>query len=158
VKLNQAARVSVIGPNPKVYPGKVISLSPQATVESSDSTSESSEASDGSAKVKATVLLNKPSRTIIPGSQVNVEIVYQQRQNVVVLPLEMLQNNGNKPFVWVKDKRNQAKKRLVTLGLEDLSSVEITSGLQVGDRVVLPLPDSTINPGTPIQTNSENSL
>ena len=86
----------------------------------------------------------------------NVEIINKQRQNVVVLPLEMLQNNGNEPFVWVKDKQNQAKKRLVTLGLEDLSSVEITSGLQAGDRVVLPSPDSTITPGTPIQTDSEN--
>jgi HlyD family secretion protein len=108
VKLNQAARVSVIGPNSQVHAGRVISLLPIATEdsESDDSTSsysESSSPSDGSARVNATVLLNKPSKTIIPGSQVNIEIIFQQRKNVVTLPLEALQGNGNNSFVWVKD-------------------------------------------------------
>lgn len=152
VKLNQAARVSVIGPNPQVYTGKVVSLSPQATTESLNSDSDSG-SSDGSAKVNATVLLNQPSKTIIPGSQVNVEIIAQQRQNVVTLPIEMVQKLGNEPFVWVKDEDGRAKKQPVTLGLEDLSSVEITSGLQPGEEVILPLPDSTLTPGTPLQTD-----
>lgn len=152
VKLNQAARVSVIGPNPQVYTGKVVSLSPQATTESLNSDSDSG-SSDGSAKVNATVLLNQPSKTIIPGSQVNVEIIAQQRQNVVTLPIEMVQKLGNEPFVWVKDEGGRAKKQPVTLGLEDLSSVEITSGLQPGEEVILPLPDSTLIPGTPLQTD-----
>lgn len=156
VKINQPARISVIGPNPQVYPGRVISLSPQATTESEDSTN-TSESSDGSPKVNATVRLNKPSRTMIPGSQVNVEIISQQRQNVITLPLEMLQGSQSEPFVWVK-RDGKAKKQPVSLGLEDLTSVEITSGLQSGEQVILPTPESTIAPGTPLQTSPEESL
>ena len=155
VKLNQPARVSVIGPNAQVYPGKVTALSPQATTESLNSNNESSSSSDGSPRVDATVLLNQPSKTIIPGSQVNVEIVSQQRQNVVTLPLEMLQNDGDGAFVWVKDKQNQAKKQPVTLGLEDLSSVEISSGLQAGDQIILPPADADLVPGDPLHTESD---
>ena len=156
MKLNQAARVSVIGPNAQVYTGKVVSLSPQATTESLNSDSEGNAgSSDGSAKVNAMVLLNQPSKTIIPGSQVNVEIIAQQRQNVVTLPIEMVQNQGNEAFVWVEDEGGRARKQPVTLGLEDLSSVEITNGLQPGEEVILPLPDSTLTPGTPLQTENE---
>ena len=155
VKLNQPTRISVIGPNAQVYTGKVTALSPQATTESLNSDNESSSSSDGSPRVDATVLLDKPSKTIIPGSQVNVEIVSQQRQNVVTLPLEMLQNDGDGAFVWVKDKQNQAKKQPVTLGLEDLSSVEITSGLQAGDRIILPPADADLVPGDPLHTESD---
>jgi HlyD family secretion protein len=159
VKLNQVARVSAIGPNPQTFTGRVIKLSPQASAKSEESTSEptSDPSSDGQAKVDATVLLDKPSKTLIPGSQVNVEIISKQHQNVITLPLEMVQNNGKESFVWVQDKKGKAEKQPVTLGLEDLTSVELTSGLEAGEQVILPSPNLTITPGIPLQTNLEIS-
>ena len=152
VNLNQVARVSVIGPNPQLFMGRVISLSPQATTDSNNSSSFGGR-SGNQAKVDALVVLDKPSETLIPGSQVNVEIVLEQRKNVVTLPLEALQNTDPQPFVWVKDAKGQAKKQPVTLGLEGLRLVEVTSGLQAGEQIVLPSPDQPLTPGTPLQTN-----
>lgn len=148
VQLNQKARVSAIGPNPQTYTGRVVQLSPEASTESEDSMEQSmGSSSDGQAKVNAI------SNTLIPGSSVNVEIISQQRQNVVTLPIEMVQRDGGKSFVWVKDEKGRAKQQPVTLGLEDLTSVEVTSGIKAGKQVILPPPNVNLTPGTPLETN-----
>ncbi|MBW4626651.1 MAG: efflux RND transporter periplasmic adaptor subunit [Brasilonema octagenarum HA4186-MV1] len=148
VRVNQSARISVIGPNAQTFEGRVQSLSPIATT-SSGNESQSSSQQAGQATVSAKVRLNTPSRKLIPGSQVNVEIVLQQRQNVVVLDTEAIQRSGEKPFVLVRDKQGKAQKKNITLGLEGLTNVEVTSGLRPGEQVVLPAADSKSEPGTP---------
>ena len=148
VRVNQLARISVIGPNAQTFQGRVQSLSPIAT-SSSGNESQSSSQQPGQATVSAKVRLNTPSRKLIPGSQVNVEIVLQQRQNVVVLDTEAIQRSEEKPFVLVRDKQGKAQKKNITLGLEGLTNVEVTSGLRPGDQVVLPAADSKSEPGTP---------
>ena len=156
VKLNQKAYVSEIGPNPQTYTGRVVQLSPEANSDSEDSQEElPRNSSEGQAKVNATVKLDQPSNNLIPGSLVNVEIIAQQQQNVPILPVEMIQRNGGQSFVWVKDERERAKQQPVILGLEDLTSVEITSGLQAGQQVILPPPDLPLTPGVPIQTEPD---
>lgn len=155
VSINQVARVSTIGPNPKMFTGKVISLSPQATTSTpgSDGASMMGSSSSNQAKVDAIVQLDKPSRTLIPGSQVSVEVVQQQRQNVLTIPLEVLQT-GDRPFVWVKDQQARAQKREVNLGLQGLTMVEVKSGLRQGEQVVQVPPTQTITPNTPLQETS----
>jgi HlyD family secretion protein len=58
VRLNQLARVQAIGPEPQIYAGRLIALSPQAS--SDDSRNNNS----GSARVNGEVLLDQPSRTL----------------------------------------------------------------------------------------------
>ena len=153
VRLNQVARVSEIGPNSKTFTGKVVTLHPSATAEDEKGGSSNSfgQQSDNQNKVDTTILLDRPSQTLIPGSQVDVEIVQQQRQNVVTLPIEALQRTGTQPFVWVKDGQDRAKKQPVTPGLEGLELVEITSGLKAGERVILPSSTATLAPDTPVK-------
>jgi HlyD family secretion protein len=155
VSINQVARVSTIGPNPKVFIGRVISLSPQATTSTSDGGTASMMGSSSSnqAKVDAIVQLDKPSRTLIPGSQVSVEVIQQQRQNVLTIPLEVLQT-GDRPFVWVNDQQARVQKREVNLGLQGLTTVEVKSGLRQGEQVVQVPPTQTITPNTPLQDTS----
>ncbi|MBW4631658.1 MAG: HlyD family efflux transporter periplasmic adaptor subunit [Iphinoe sp. HA4291-MV1] len=154
VRINQVARVSTIGPNPKVFIGKVINLSPQATTSTSSDEPGLSlgtgSSSGNQAKVDARVLLDKPSKKLIPGSQVSVEVIQQQRQNVLTIPLEVLQT-GERPFVWVKDEKARAQKREVTLGLQGLTTVEVKSGLREGDQVVQVPPTQIITPNAPLQ-------
>ena len=148
VRVNQLARISVIGPNAQSFQGRVQSLSPIATA-SSGNESQSSSQQPGQATVSAKVRLNTPSGKLIPGSQVNVEIVLQQRQNVVVLDTEAIQRSEEKPFVLVRNKQGKAQKKNITLGLEGLTNVQVTSGLRPGDQVVLPAADSKSEPGRP---------
>lgn len=150
VKPGQLARISVIGPNPKVYNGRVESLDPLATSGGKDDESSSSSQSN-KATVPATVKLDSPTRSLIPGSQVNVEIILQQKQNVVTLNTEAIQREGGKPFVWVKDPTGKAQKRSVTLGLEGLTTIEVTAGLKVGEKLVLPPSEEILEEGTPVK-------
>jgi HlyD family secretion protein len=145
VRINQVARVSMIGPSPKVFTGRVISLSPAAI--SSTSSNSFGDSSGGQAKVEAKVLLDRSSNVLIPGSLVSVEIVSDRRQQVLVVPPEAVQRPEGKPFVWIKDAQGKAQKRPVTLGLEGLRNVEIQSGLKLGDAIVLAPPTMPLVPG-----------
>jgi HlyD family secretion protein len=157
VRLNQRVRVSTIGPNAKTFTGRLISLSPQAVPPGSEGEGGgmmmSGTGSDSQARVNAIAILDKPSGTLIPGSQVSVEVVLQQRKNVLTIPLEALQQ-GDRPFVWVKDSSGKAQKREITLGLQGLTSAEVKSGLRAGEQIVQSPPSQNLTSGTPLQIES----
>ena len=128
VKPNQLALVSVIGPQNQVFTGKVTEVSLVAKNKAGISQNQKT--------VSATVILDRPSG-IIPGSLVNVEIILDRRQDVVVLDREAIQESAAESFVWLTNQDNQVYQQPVAVGLEDLISVEITSGLQPGTEIVL---------------------
>jgi HlyD family secretion protein len=147
VKPNQEARITVIGPDAKPFQGFVKSLSPLA---GAGTTNNNSESSSGQATVAAIVQLNNPTGTLIPGAQVSVEIILDQRQNVLVLNTEAIQRQEKSPFVWIRDPQGNAQKKPVTLGLEGLVTIEVKSGLNKGEQVLLPSPEADLEPGTPV--------
>jgi HlyD family secretion protein len=149
VRVNQKARAKVIGPNAKPFTGRVKSVYPLAIAP--DHTSQSaSRGQSGQAKVPATIELDLPSRTLIPGSQVSVEIIQQQRQNVVIVEPSAIQRTEPNPFVWIRDNQSKAQKRPVSVGLEGITVVEVQSGLRPGEQVLVPPPDTPLAPGTPV--------
>lgn len=145
VKPNQKAKISIIGPNAETFTGRVKSVGLQARSAGNNNNSDSS-----GATVSATIQLDQPTRTLIPGSAVSVEIILEERNNVVVLNTELIQRRGTSNFVWILDSENTAQKQPVTLGLEGLIKVEITSGLKAGDTVISPPPETPLEPGIPI--------
>ncbi|HAT13945.1 MAG TPA: efflux transporter periplasmic adaptor subunit [Microcoleaceae bacterium UBA11344] len=149
VKPNQSVRISIMGPNSKQFSGRVESLFILAGRGDSSGNNQSNQGAQ--ATVPAIVKLDNPSGTLIPGSQVNVEIILQQRQKVVVLNTEVVVREESQPFVWIRDSQGKAQKRPVTLGLEGSTQVEITSGLRPGDSAVIPPSEPSLKPGTPIQ-------
>lgn len=155
VQVNQLVRVNAIGPNAKTFTGRVQSLYPQALTGEAQKQEGSGQNQSDQPTVPATVRLDTPTRTLLPGSRVNVEIILQQRQNVVVLKTEAIQRSEPHPFVWVRDSQNQAQKRTINLGLEGLMNVEITSGLRAGEQIILPPVESQLKPGLPIKTTSK---
>lgn len=159
VRLNQLIRVSTIGPNAKTFTGRLMSLSPQATPPNPEEggIQTAGAGSDSQTRVNATAMLDKPSGTLIPGSQVSVEVVVQQRRDVLTIPLEGLQQ-GDRPFVWIQDQNGKAQKREITLGLQGLTTAEIKSGLSPGEKIVQPPPNQTLNPGTPLQVDPSGSM
>jgi HlyD family secretion protein len=156
VRVNQLAKVSTIGPDAKTFTGRVISLSPQATVAESGGGGFGGGGGDsGQAKVDAKVVLERPSQTLIPGSLVSVEIITESRQNVIIVSPETIQKSEDESFVWLQDAQNRARKQTVKLGLQGLQQVEIRSGLKIGDRVAVPPPDQPVTPGAMLQEGGE---
>lgn len=156
VRVNQLARVSTIGPDKQTFTGIMQSLYPQAlTPEETQKQEGGSQNKSDQPTVPATVRLDTPTRTLLPGSRVNVEIILEKRQNVVVLNTEAVQRSQAQPFVWVRDSENQAQKRTINLGLEGLTSIEVTSGLHAGEQIILPPAQSPLQPGTPVTTSKK---
>ncbi|NEQ46087.1 MAG: efflux RND transporter periplasmic adaptor subunit [Leptolyngbya sp. SIOISBB] len=149
VGIGMPVRVSVIGPNPDVFDGRIIQVSPQAVTEGTNSEQST---------VEAEASLNQPSESLIPGSAVSVDIILEQRQDALVVPVTAIQRDGEAPYVWVRDADNLARQREVTLGLETLEAVEIMAGLQEGDEIVVSLPpEASLAPGQPLSTEAESS-
>lgn len=144
VQPNQAARITIIGPNSQPFLGRVERVNRQAISESNNSQSSSS---SGQVTVPATVRLDQPTRVLIPGGQVSVEIILEQEKDVIAINTELIQSEGKSSFVWKLDANNQVQKQPVTLGLKDLIKVEIKSGLKVGDTLVIPPADISLEPG-----------
>ncbi|MGG6263949.1 efflux RND transporter periplasmic adaptor subunit [Leptolyngbya sp. AN03gr2] len=155
VQVRQPARVSLIGPQMQQFTGRVVSLSPQATVPGAQLGDAASVQPGQQAKVEARIALDKPSNTLIPGSSVSVEVITEQRQNVIFVAPEAVQRTEEPPFVWLKDKNNRAKKQAIQIGLQGLQGIEVTQGLNAGDEVVIPQPNNQIQAGSLLNTDPQ---
>ncbi|MDB9528282.1 efflux RND transporter periplasmic adaptor subunit [Oscillatoria sp. CS-180] len=149
VGIGMPVRVSVIGPNPDIFEGRIQRVSPQAVTDQNNSEQST---------VEAEAVLNEPSNSLIPGSAVSVDVVLEERQNVLVIPVTALQRDAGNPYVWVKDAEGLAQQREVTVGLETLETIEILSGLQEGDEIVVAVPPETdLVPGSPLTPPETNA-
>ena len=148
VDLNQPARVQIIGPGAKSYTGRVTQIDLKASSDSKNNDSNQ-------ANVPATIQLDKPTGTLIPGSPVSVEIILEEMQEVVVVDTELIQREDQSTYVWLLDENDKAQKQPITLGLEGLLQVEVTSGLSPGDTIIQTPPDESIQPGTVVTGTNE---
>jgi HlyD family secretion protein len=74
---------------------------------------------------------------IKPGMNVSVRIVVKQKRNVLQVPLESVNQEGDEPIVTVLDSAGEPAPRVVETGLENSKNVEIVKGLREGERVEL---------------------
>ncbi|MEO6103220.1 MAG: efflux RND transporter periplasmic adaptor subunit [Pseudoxanthomonas sp.] len=70
-----------------------------------------------------------------PGMFGRIEVVYDQRQDVLTVPRMALIEDEGEPAVYVVDGK-QAKRTVVKLGYSNGEIAEVRSGLKEGDRVV----------------------
>lgn len=75
--------------------------------------------------------------SISPGMYANTALRLSHVENAVTIPLDALVLNGRQQTVYVVDSTNHVHIRDVEPGLEGSKLVEIKSGLQPGDRVIL---------------------
>jgi RND family efflux transporter MFP subunit len=79
---------------------------------------------------------NKNGR-LLPGMYAETRLVLQGRENALTVPLEAVSRNGSDATVLALNSRNEVEEKHVKLGMEDSTRIEILSGLQQGDRVVI---------------------
>jgi HlyD family secretion protein len=72
-----------------------------------------------------------------PGMNVSVTIVVAKKSDVLQVPLEAVNQEGEEPTVTVFDSAGEPTTRTVQLGLANNKSVEILKGLREGERVEL---------------------
>jgi multidrug efflux pump subunit AcrA (membrane-fusion protein) len=78
------------------------------------------------------------------GASASAAIVYSQKTNVLAVPVNAVTQSGGESYVTVST-NGKTSKRTVTTGTTANGQIEITSGLQSGDQVVVTLPNFTRN-------------
>ena len=78
-----------------------------------------------------------PGDRLKPGTSLNVEMIAKTVPNALVIPLAaVLTSPSGSTSVIVVDSESRPHKKSVTLGIRDAGSVQVTEGVQSGERVV----------------------
>lgn len=94
------------------------------------------DASSGVASFPVTVTFTDDSGTYHAGANAAVQITYAQRTDAVLIPSFAVTTEGTESIVTV-DVDGTREERVVTTGLTSGAMVEITSGLDAGESVVI---------------------
>jgi len=82
------------------------------------------------------LLVDNPDGRILPGMFARVEVVKKVFKDTLVIPLYSVISQGNKSFVYVEN-NNKAVKRFVELGILNGWMIQVKSGLNTGDKVII---------------------
>jgi RND family efflux transporter MFP subunit len=78
-----------------------------------------------------------PGRILLPGVYAEATLTLEKKSNVLALPLEAVSYEGSQASVDVVDDAGEIEIRQVNLGLRTPNEVEIASGLEEGEQVVV---------------------
>ncbi len=87
--------------------------------------------------VKVTASLRPPNSAFRPGAFVRVQIQTDTREGAVLIPQQAVLEEDGETFVVVVDAVAVAMRKAVELGYQDGASVEVRSGINAGDTVVV---------------------
>lgn len=86
---------------------------------------------------ETTCLIDNHDLRLLPNINVGVTIVVAEHNNVLTLQRDALHIDDNKPYVF-RILNNHLKRQTIEFSLQNLTRVEITSGLSEGDEVAMP--------------------
>ena len=86
--------------------------------------------------LQAEVYIPNSDRSLKPGMFANVEVVLLEKPQTLVIPREAILGEGSEISVFVADEK-QAVRRPITIGYEQDRMVEVLTGLNEGDKVVI---------------------
>ena len=98
------------------------------------------------------------------GMNAAIDFIAQSKDNALLIPAEAVLREKNGSFVLIKDANGQSRQRPVQLGISDDKNVEVLSGLDAYDTVIVKtkkytLPKSNVgtNPLMPIRNQRRSS-
>ena len=121
-KVGQTAQITLDALSGKTYTGKVTKINPEGVVKNDIATFE------------VTVTVDKPEG-LMAGMNASVNVVVEQKSDVLWLPAAAVQVRGGKAFVQVLE-NNQVVQKEVQVGTRTSQQAEIVSGLKEGDQVI----------------------
>lgn len=80
--------------------------------------------------------IDNADTNILPGMFLRAEIIKNQVQNALAVPLYAVINRNDKNFIFV-EKEGIAQRREITTGIVEGWKIEVRQGLSAGDRVVV---------------------
>ncbi|MFA7216917.1 MAG: efflux RND transporter periplasmic adaptor subunit [Candidatus Paceibacterota bacterium] len=125
VRVGQEARITFDSIDKEEFFGKVVAIDPAETI------------IGGAVYYKTTVLFEKMDERIKSGMTANVWIETAISENTLFVPVSAVQDKDGKKIVQVFEEKQVIDKEVTTGIKNDLGMIEITSGLSLGEQVVL---------------------
>lgn len=141
IKLNQKANIYAAAYPNKPFSGTVINIG----------TSAKNQAGSQGLSFKVKVLLDTTERQLYAGMSCRAEIATSIAENGLKLPIEAIQKEDDKTFVWRLNSDNTVSKIAVTVGISSDIEQAITEGLNEGDKIV-------IGPARPVSLLTEGDV
>jgi RND family efflux transporter MFP subunit len=97
-----------------------------------------------------------------PGMYADVTLLANSRDNALTVPIEAIERRGDKTTVLVLDDENRIQRRDVQIGVQSSNNVEVLSGLQEGEKVIVGnlgsyQPGELVHPKESVFTSDSNS-
>jgi len=83
------------------------------------------------------IVMNNPNNELYPGMVIEGRIFSQTYKDILYTSIENLREKYDKNFVYVINSKNRAETRIITLGEKVENNIIITSGLEIGDKLVI---------------------
>jgi membrane fusion protein, multidrug efflux system len=122
VKKGQRAEITLDAHPDKVFYGEVYNIFPVIDLQTRTAQVE--------------ILVSNPERSLKPGMFARTEIVINSRNNVLVIPVDSIIEGGDGKHVFVAE-GDRVRLRQIITGLEEGEKIEVVSGLEKGDLLVV---------------------
>jgi len=99
---------------------------------------------------ETTCVVDNKDLRLLPNVNVGVTIVVAEHSNVLTLQRDALRIDESKPYVY-RIVEKHLKRQTIEFSLQNLTRVEITSGLSEGDEVALPAEDKPLFDGAAVK-------
>jgi len=77
----------------------------------------------------------KDRKQMMSGMNVDLEILIEEKENVLIIPLEAIVKVGDKYLVQIKDEEGNLSPQSIEIGIANDNFVEIISGLKESDKI-----------------------
>lgn len=125
VQLGQEANILLDALPDEEVKGSVVFISPAGTIRA------------GVVSYDTTITLENPVAWLRDGMSATAEVIIERRDDVLMIPNRAIRGTLENPKVLVLVDE-QEEEREITLGLTDGINTEVLSGLQEGEKVILP--------------------
>ena len=128
-KVGCSANVTFDAISSQIFKGTVTQIYPSV-----GTTNEGASSLQGLIELKDDV---SSLKTTLPlGLTAGVDVICQQSNNVLIVPVGAIHTDGTTTFVYVLNSQQKPEKREVTVGLENSTFIEIKSGLSLGETII----------------------
>jgi RND family efflux transporter MFP subunit len=125
VAVGKSATITFDALPDQTFTGKVVAVAPSATV------------SSGVSSYLTSLTIDTKGKIVPPGLSASATIIADQKDNVLVVPAKYIKTVGNAKTVQVMNAAGAIETRNVQVGITGDNGVEITGGLNEGDKVVV---------------------
>ncbi len=127
VLLNQRVKIVVDAFPKENFKGKVLLIAPQGAVVSNVTTFE------------VTIEIENPRSILRPGMNASLDIISEERKNVLFIPNDAIKEKGKNKLVFVMENGKQLP-REITTGVNNYEYTEVISGINEGEVINKTLP------------------